>query len=173
MVTTGGERSGAIYVIGVAAHRAISAGRVGGRRVLSTAKREHTQEPAPVFISTTELRSLARVDVRVWVGELDDIRIGVGSIGGRVSTLLRLGDGARPTDPALVCELESGETVLLEGGAVAHAGRVPATRHGVLWDEKEASILDVNALYRWVEASVWERSALRTSDAASSSRERG
>lgn len=116
-----------------------------------------------VFIAATQLRSVARVDVRTWVGGLDEIRIGVGSVHGRVSTLLGLGGPSSASDPALVCEIESGETVLLEGGVVEHAGRLTPSGRGVEWEGSEAPTLDVNALYRWIEASVWERSALPSS----------
>ncbi len=120
-----------------------------------------------MFLSATDVKMFAVVDVRAWVGEIGHVRIGVAAIQGRVSTLLRLGDdlsGPSVAKPALVCEIDSGDTVLLEGGAVERTGRFPAPLGGlsgsVSWAGSEIPILDVSALYRWIEASVWERSAL-------------
>ncbi|MFO0613283.1 MAG: hypothetical protein U0414_11870 [Polyangiaceae bacterium] len=177
------DRPGAIYALDADALDAMVGSRGGGRPVLST-------PPASprVFVSAAELKMLALVDVRAWVGEIGGtparaedarfspasdrgIRIGVASIQGRLSTLLRI--GARTTTaPALVCEIESGETVLIEGGQVEATGRFPLRGSGVSWEGQVVSILDVNALYRWVEASVWERSAL-TAAPSSLPRERG
>lgn len=119
-----------------------------------------------MFLSAADVKMLAVVDVRAWVGEIGHVRIGVAAIQGRVSTLLQLGRDLQPTvaKPALVCELESGDTVVLEGGSVERTGRFPSSfgRDGaaIAFAGSELPILDVNALYRWIEASVWERSAL-------------
>lgn len=168
--TTG--RAGAIYAVRRIALDAIAAARGGGRPVLSSV-RASKEDVEHLFITATQLRSLARVDVRKWVGEFGDIRIGVGSVHGRVSTLLGLGPAANASDPALVCEIESGETVLVEGGTVEHTGRLPPSGRGVEWAGRDIATLDVNALYRWVEASVWERSALPPSRRSGAARQEG
>ena len=106
-----------------------------------------------MFLSAADVKMLAVVDVRAWVGEIGHVRIGVAAIQGRVSTLLRLGRDLQPTvaKPALVCELESGDTVLLEGGAVERTGRFPVSAGpapAVSWGGVEIPVLDVNALYQ-------------------------
>lgn len=145
----------------------MSDARGGGRAVLSRAPAATGPEDgsATVFLSAADVKMVAVVDVRAWVGDIGHVRIGVAAIQGRVSTLLRLGRDLQQTaaKTALVCELESGDTVLLEGGAVERTGRFSSfvgPSAAVSWRGVDIPILDVNALYRWIEASVWERSAL-------------
>jgi hypothetical protein len=128
-----------------------------------------------VFVSASELTMIVVPQTRAWVGEVGRVRIGVGSVAGRVLTLLSLGDagaGEASAAPgthvntstigsALLCETETGEPLLIEGGVVRAVGSFSEAEGGsVLWSGELVARLPITELVRWIEKQVWERSAL-------------
>jgi hypothetical protein len=157
--------AGLIYGLPVVSPARLPPGLVGG---------DGLQKPS-VFISASELKMIALVETRTWVGSVGAIRIGVSAIPGRVVTLLRIeGDepaalrdalegwpGSLTSGASLLAEIESGEPMILEGGSVRAVGRFEELgASAVTWNDEIIERLDLTALYRWIEKQVWERSAL-------------
>jgi hypothetical protein len=118
-----------------------------------------------VFISAEECKTVVMLHTRSWVSEVEGIRIGLGALPGRVVTLLSFSSDGRSHDStssgALLCETESGEALLLEGGRIEEVGRFSAEEKGaVRWRGALVDRLDVSTFYRGIEKQVWERSAL-------------
>jgi hypothetical protein len=166
--------------------RETAAGLVYGLPVLATDGAGASLPPAligpdgaalrRVFFAAPELQSIVVPEQRAWVAELQGIRIGVGAIAGRALTLLGLGRGDPCDGPAergalpdgssigaaLLAETETGESVLVEGGAIRAVGRFPAIEDGraISWSNERVVHLSITELVRWIEKHVWERSAL-------------
>jgi hypothetical protein len=114
------------------------------------------------FVAASDVEMLVLVEKRSWVAEVGGVSVGVGTVHGRVLTLLRIGtdrgsvsgsDGA-----ALLCRTDSGETFLIEGGSVDKVDRFFSDGDTcITWEGERIERLDVTALYRWLEKHLWER----------------
>ena len=119
------------------------------------------------FISATDVKMLVLIERRSTIAETAGVAIGVGSVHGRILSVITLmgtldaAEGHLASPGALLCETDGGQPFLLDGGAVRGVGSFPATDdETILFEGERVGRLDATAFYRAIEKRVWERSAL-------------
>lgn len=119
------------------------------------------------FVTATDVKMIVLVEKRSNIADTGDVAIGVGSVHGRILSLITLLGTPHPAmnEPlspgALLCETDGGQPFLLDGGAVRGVGMFPRIDEAtILFEGERVGRLDTTAFYRAIEQRVWERSAL-------------
>ncbi len=119
-----------------------------------------------MFVSASEARVIVELRAHTMVDQALGIGIGVAAVTGKLATLLdldptRTGAGDKSNRHAVLCELDSGEGILLVGVSVLATGLF-AEEAGptVAFESERLEIFSVANLYRKVEMRIWESRAL-------------